>query len=36
MDPLCLVEAGQAGSGVIVWGMFSWYTLDLLVATEHT
>ncbi len=36
MDPFCLVSTVQAGgSGVIVWGIFSWHTLGLLVPIEH-
>ena len=32
MDTTCLVSTVQAGSGgVVVWGMFSWHTLDLLI-----
>ncbi len=36
MDSSCLVSTVQAGgSGVIVWGIFSWHTLGLLVPIEH-
>ncbi len=28
MDPSCLVSMVQAGGGVMVWGIFSWHTLD--------
>jgi len=37
MDPSCLVTTVQAGGGggVMVWGMFSWHTLDPLVPIEH-
>ncbi len=36
MDPSCLVSTVQAaGSGVMVWGLFSWYTLGPLVPIEH-
>ncbi len=36
MDPSCVVSAVQAGGGgVMVWGIFSWHTLDPLVPTEH-
>ncbi len=36
MDPSCLVSTVQAGGGgVMVWGIFSWHTLDPLVPTEH-
>uniref|UniRef100_A0A8C2QBK9 Uncharacterized protein n=1 Tax=Cyprinus carpio TaxID=7962 RepID=A0A8C2QBK9_CYPCA len=36
MDPPCLVSTVQAGGGcVMVWGIFSWHTLDALVAIEH-
>lgn len=35
MDPSCLLSAVQTSGGVIVWGIFSWYTLDPLVPTEH-
>jgi len=30
MDQSCLVTTVQAGGGVMVWGMFSWYTLGPL------
>ncbi len=33
MDPSA-VQAG-GGGGVMVWGIFSWHTLDPLVTTEH-
>ncbi len=36
MDPSCLVSTVQAGGGgVMVWGIYSWQTLDLLVPIEH-
>ncbi len=36
MDPSCLVSTVQAGGGgVVVWGIFSWHTLDPLVPIEH-
>ncbi len=36
MDPFCLVSTVQAGGGgVMVWGIFSWHTLDPLVPIEH-
>ncbi len=36
MNPSCLVSTVQAGGGgVMVWGIFSWHTLDPLVPTEH-
>ncbi len=36
MDPSCLVSTVQAGgSGVMVWGIFSWHTLGPLVPIEH-
>ncbi len=36
MDPSCLVSTVQAsGGGVMVWGIFSWHTLDPLVPIEH-
>jgi len=36
MDPSCLVSTFQAGGGgVMVWGIFSWHTLDPLVPIEH-
>ncbi len=36
MDPSCLVSTVQAaGGGVMVWGLFSWYTLGPLVPIEH-
>ncbi len=36
MDPSCLVSTIQAaGGGVMVWGIFSWYTLGPLVPIEH-
>ncbi len=36
MDPSCLISTVQAaGSGVMVWGIFSWHTLGLLVQIEH-
>ncbi len=36
MDPSCLVSTVQAaGGGVVVWGIFSWHTLDPLVQIEH-
>jgi len=36
MDPSCLVTTVQAsGGGVMVWGMFSWHTLDSLVPIGH-
>ncbi len=36
MDPSCLVSTVQAaGGGVMVWGIFSWYTLGPLVPIEH-
>ncbi len=38
MDPSCHVSTVQAGGGggeVMVWGIFSWYTLDPLVPIEH-
>ncbi len=36
MDPSCLVSMVQAGGGgVMVWGIFSWHTLDPLVPAEH-
>ncbi len=36
MNLSCLVSTVQAGGGgVIVWGIFSWYTLGPLVPTEH-
>ncbi len=35
MDPSCLVSTVQAaGGGVMVWGIFSWHTLDPLVPIE--
>ena len=34
MDLTCLVSTVQAGS-IMVWGMFSWYTLGLLIPTHH-
>ncbi len=36
MDPSCLVSTVQAGGGgVMVCGIFSWYTLGPLVPIEH-
>jgi len=36
MDPSCLVITVQAGGGgVMVWGMFSWYTLCPLEPIGH-
>ncbi len=36
MDPSCLVSTVQASGGsVMVWGIFSWYTLGPLVPIEH-
>ncbi len=36
MDPSCLESTVQAsGGGVMVWGIFSWHTLDPLVLIEH-
>jgi len=36
MDPSCLATTVQAaGGGVMVWGMFSWYTLGPLVPIGH-
>ncbi len=37
MDPSCLVSTVQAagGSGVMVWGIFSWHTFGPLVSIEH-
>ncbi len=36
MDPSCLVSTVQAaGSGVMVWGIFSWHTWGPLVPIEH-
>ncbi len=36
MDPSCVVSTVQAaGGGVVVWGIFSWYTLGPLVPIEH-
>ncbi len=36
MDPSCHVSTVRAGGGgVMVWGIFSWYTLDPLVPIEH-
>ncbi len=35
MDPSCLVSTVQAAGGVMVWGIFSWHTLDPLVPIEH-
>ncbi len=36
MDPSCLVSTVQAGGGgLMVWGIFSWYTLGPLVPIEH-
>ena len=36
MDPTCLVSTVQAGgSGVMVWGMFSWHTLGPLLPINH-
>ncbi len=36
MDPSCLVSTVQAAAvGVMVWGIFSWYTLGPLVQIEH-
>ncbi len=36
MDPSCLVSTVQAGGGgIMVWGIFSWYTLGPLVPIEH-
>ncbi len=36
MDPSCLVSTVQAGGGgVMVWGIYSWHTLDPLVPIEH-
>ncbi len=36
MDPSCLVSTVEAGSGgVMVWGIFSWHTLDPSVPIEH-
>ncbi len=36
IDPSCLVSTVQAAhGGVIVWGVFSWYTLGPLVPIEH-
>ncbi len=36
MDPSCLVSTVQAaGSGVMVWGIFSWHTLGPSVPIEH-
>ncbi len=36
MDPSCLVSTVQAGGGgVMMWGIFSWHTLDPLVPIEH-
>ncbi len=34
-DPFCLVSTVQGGGGVMVWGIFSWYTLGPLVPIEH-
>ncbi len=34
MDSSCLVSTVQAG-GIMVWGIFSWYTLGPLVPIEH-
>lgn len=35
MDPGCLVSMIQAGGHVMMSGIVSWDTLDLLVPTEH-
>ncbi len=36
MDTSCFVSTVQAGGGgVMVWGIFSWHTLDPLVPIEH-
>ncbi len=38
MDSSCLVstvQAGDGGGGVMVWGIFSWHTLDPLVPIDH-
>ncbi len=37
MDPSCLASTVQAGGGggVMMWGMFSWHTLDPLVPIDH-
>ncbi len=35
MDLSCLVSKVQAADGVMVWGIFSWHTLDPLVPIEH-
>ncbi len=36
MDPFCLVSTVQAGGGgVMVWGIFSWYTLGPLIPIEY-
>ncbi len=35
MDLSCVVSIVQAGGGVMVWRIFSWYTLGPLVPIEH-
>ncbi len=36
MDPSCLVSTVQAaGGGVMMWGIFSWHTLDPFIPIEH-
>ncbi len=36
MDPSCLVSTVQAGGGgVLMWGIFSWHTLEPLVPIVH-
>ncbi len=36
MDPSCLVSTVQAaGGGVMLWGIFSWHTLDPSLPIEH-
>ncbi len=36
LDPSCLVSTVQAGcGGEMVWGIYSWHTLDPLVPIEH-
>ncbi len=35
MDPSCLVSMVLAGVSVMLWGIFSWHTLDPLVSIEH-